>query len=468
MKRLWIGLLGFILTIGACSESEDSGVVDTIPPEFVSCSFQNATEVEKGEASVEIIYNQNLILLKPHGITLNDLPVNDASAAYTKLMVRLTLEEATEYNLKIPAGVIQGPDGSTADEVVISFKTEAPVLVSIDADLVVDNPSPQVVKVYNFLKNNYGIKILSSTMSNGAVDTNEAEWVKQHTGKYPAMIGIDYIFLNWSPANWIDYNNIDVQKNWWANNGLINATWHWNIPPNETITDHTKFTFRLENEDGVKVNFQPSNVPIDGTWENEVAKADFDELIAYIKLLQDENIPLIWRPLHEAAGNIYEYNNGQAWFWWGMEGGDAYVELWRFMFDYFQSKGVNNLIWVWTTQTKDDDFYPGDAYVDIIGKDVYNNTNIDELAELFSSLQQKYPTKMITLSECGNVTDVSKQWNKGGKWSWFMPWCDHERTNDVNEADFTSTEHEFANANWWIDAINHDDVITLDEMPDLK
>ena len=466
--KLCLGLLVFVLIIYSCNDSQGNAVNDNDPPEYVSCRYQNASNVEKGDVSVEIIYNQNLILLKPHGITLNDLQVNNASAAFTKLTVKLSLEEATEYNLKIPAGVVQGPDGSTADEVVISFKTKEPVSVNIDANLVADSPSPQAVKVYNFLKNNYGIKTLSSAMSNGAVDTNEAEWVKQHTGKYPAMLGIDYLFLNWSPANWIDYNNIDVQKDWWSNNGLITASWHWNIPPNETITDYRKFTFRLENEDGVKVTFKPSNVSIDGTWENQVAKADFNELIGYIKLLQDEGIPLIWRPLHEAAGNIYEYNNGQAWFWWGMEGGDAYVELWRYMFDYFKSKGINNLIWVWTTQTKDDDFYPGDEYVDIVGKDVYTNSDAADLSALFKSIQEKYPRKMITLSECGNVANISGQWNNGAKWSWFMPWCDHERTDDVNDANFASTDHEFANGSWWIDAINQDEVITRDEMPDLK
>ncbi|MCU4177245.1 glycosyl hydrolase [Carboxylicivirga sp. N1Y90] len=468
MMRLWIGLFGFGLLVFACSKSDGNAVVDTDPPEFVSCSFQDAINVNKGDVSIEIIFNQNVILLKPHGITLNDVQVNAAMAAYKKLTIKVTLEEATEYSLKIPAHVIKGPDGSTADEIIISFRTKDPVSVSIDADLAVGNSSPEAVNVYNFLKENYGIKTLSSAMSNGAVDTNEAEWVKQHTGKYPAMIGIDYIFLNWAPANWIDYNNIDVQKDWWANNGLITASWHWNIPPNENITDHTKFTFRLENEDGIKVTFKPSNVPIDGTWENQVAKADFDELITYIQLLQSEGIPLIWRPLHEAAGNIYEYNNGQAWFWWGLDGGDAYVELWRFMFDYFKSKGVNNLIWVWTTQTKDADFYPGDAYVDIIGKDVYNNNDSEGLAELFKELQEAYPTKMITLSELGNVANVSAQWSKGAQWSWFMPWCDHDRTHNVNDADFASTDHQFANASWWNDALNPDYVITRDEMPSLK
>ncbi|MFR5757995.1 MAG: glycosyl hydrolase [Bacteroides cellulosilyticus] len=59
-------------------------------------------------------------------------------------------------------------------------------------------------------------------------------------------------------------------------------------------------------------------------------------------------------------------------FWWGSDGADTYKKLWRYMFNFFKEKGINNLIWVWTTQTKDVDFYPGDEYVDIIGRDIYN------------------------------------------------------------------------------------------------
>ncbi len=46
-------------------------------------------------------------------------------------------------------------------------------------------------------------------MSNVNWNMNEAEWVKLHTGKYPAMITTDYIHLPASPANWIDYSQTE-------------------------------------------------------------------------------------------------------------------------------------------------------------------------------------------------------------------------------------------------------------------
>lgn len=207
---------------------------------------------------------------------------------------------------------------------------------------------------------------------------------------------------------------------------------------------------------------------VEGTWENGILKDDLKEMADYLKLLQIKNIPVVWRPLHEAAGNIYEYSGGSAWFWWGANGAESYKQLWIYMFEYFEAQGLNNLIWVWTTQTKDDDFYPGDEYVDIVGRDIYNVSDASAISSQFISVQEKYPTKMVTLSEFGNVAPISEQWSDGAKWSYFMPWYDYDRTNDISEADFASTDHIHANAAWWQDAFNQSYVITLDQMPSLK
>ncbi len=467
MKILWIGLLGFVLIFISCSKDEGNGVVDTDPPEFVSCSFQGVTNVNKGDAIIEIIYNENVVLLNPHGITLNNVLVTHVIAAYTKLTVKVTLEEATEYTLKIPAGVIKGPVGSTADEVIISFRTKDPVSLIIDTNLVSVNASPEAVNVYKFLKENYGVKCISAVQSNVAWNINEAEWVKQHTGKYPAMATMDYIHLPFSPANWIDYSQTGFIEDWWSNNGLISASWHWLVPKfngGEGYVYGTEdYTYKPS-----ETTFKASNVTIEGTWENTLAKADLEKIAGYLKLLQAKNIPVIWRPLHEAAGNIYEYSNGTAWFWWGTGGADVYKDIWIFMFDYFESQGLDNLIWVWNTQTKDDPFYPGDEYVDIVGRDIYSNDDASDIASQFNSIQERFPNKIVTLSELGSVAKMSEQWSAGAKWSYFMSWYDYERTNTINNTSFTSTDHMHANAAWWIDAFSIDYVVTRDQMPDLK
>jgi mannan endo-1,4-beta-mannosidase len=359
----------------------------------------------------------------------------------------------------VPGGAVVNTSGIPSEQdITFSFTTQAPV--EITSELVVSNPSPEAQNVYNFLKENYGSKIISGTIANVSWNINEAEWVYSHTGKYPAMNTFDYIHLNWAPDNWIDYSDTQVVEDWWANNGLVGACWHWNVPLSEGASE---YTYRPE-----ETTFHAANATIDGTWENDIVKADLEEIAGYLNLLKNKNIPVIWRPLHEAAGNIYEYDGGKAWFWWGADGAQAFKNLWVYMFEYFEQQGLNNLIWVWTTQAKDDEFYPGDEYVDIVGRDIYNNNDAADIASQFEAIQDAYPTKMVTLSEMGSVAKISDQWNNGALWSWFMPWYDYERTNNPGDTDFSETNHTHAAISWWEDAVSHEAVITRDEMPDLK
>lgn len=48
-----------------------------------------------------------------------------------------------------------------------------------------------------------------------------------------------------------------------------------------------------------------------------------------LKRLRDAKVPVLWRPLHEAAGN--QWNT--PWFWWGSKGATVYKQLWNIMFD---------------------------------------------------------------------------------------------------------------------------------------
>jgi mannan endo-1,4-beta-mannosidase len=370
------------------------------------------------------------------------------------------MEENTDYIVNISATSILDLANNYAKAYAYSFSTKPEIIVEINPTLAVTNPSAQAVNVYNFLMENYGNKVISSTIANVSWNTNEAEWIHQHTGKFPAMHTFDYIHLRWSPANWIDYSDIKVVEDWWNNNGIVSACWHWNVPSYDGSNEYTSTSS--------ETTFNAGYALIEGTWENGILKADLEKMAGYLKLLQIKNIPVVWRPLHEAAGNIYEYNGGLAWFWWGADGAESFKQLWIYMFEYFESQGLNNLIWVWTTQTKDDDFYPGDEYVDIIGRDIYDVSDASTISSQFISVQERYPTKMVTLSEFGSVAPISEQWSAGAKWSYFMPWYDYERTNNTSQPDFSSTDHEHANAAWWQNAFDQNYVITLDQMPSLK
>ncbi|MDR0618788.1 MAG: Ig-like domain-containing protein [Bacteroidales bacterium] len=388
------------------------------------------------------------------GSNSDTVGIKSVAASRTNVTIKTEkLRKSTTYTLTVPDGVITGPAKVPAPQVTITFSTVDTQNVQT-SELVTQNPSPEAINLYNFLKENYGHKIISGTVAKVAWNTDEAEMVFAATGKYPAMNTFDYIHLWASPANWIDYTQTQIVEEWWNSGGIVSACWHWNVPVSQNATQG-QVTFRPE-----ETTFRPANALIAGTWENTVMKADLQKMAEYLKLLQQKNIPVIWRPLHEGAGNIYAFQGGTAWFWWGRDGANAYVALWRYMFNYFQQQGLNNLIWVWTTQVNDGPFYPGDDYVDIVGRDLYNESSAAAAAAEFSAIAEKYTDKLVTLSECGNVATISGQWAAGAKWSFFMPWYDYDNTN--------LNGHEHADLQWWQNAANNPLVIMRSGVPDLK
>ncbi len=201
-----------------------------------------------------------------------------------------------------------------------------------------------------------------------------------------------------------------------------------------------------------QTTFMPSNCLVEGTWENKIWNDDLAKVAGYLKTMQEMGIAVIWRPFHEAKGNYDVYQAGTgAWFWWGKEGPEVCKQLWIAMYDYMKAQGVNNLIWVWTDipTSFDPKWYPGDQYVDMVGADIYNQTDAAAIASTMQQLQYLYPNKMVTLSECGGVADAGAQFEAGATWSWFMPWYEGEGT-------------AYAPMEWWQNVMNSPHVITRD------
>lgn len=120
--------------------------------------------------------------------------------------------------------------------------------------------------------------------------------------------------------------------------------------------------------------------------------------------------------------------------------------------------GLHNLIWVWTREPNDDAWYPGDEYVDIVGRDIYKDGDHSSQVLEFNDMVDRYSgKKIITISESGSFPDVDNLIKDAAGWSWFMPWYGkYTRDAIYNPLDL------------WKKMFASDYVITLDEMPNLK
>lgn len=408
---------------------------------------ENAT-LSPRSVQLDIFFDQQIriedtLKIKLNGAKLQFKPYSSQLKLSTPLG---HLEENTAYTLTIEQGAISTSYGRlNSKPISLKFRTDNSPLTNI---LIAQNASQQAQNVYKFLLENFGEKTISGTMANVSWNTNEAEWVYKHTGKYPALNAFDYIHAN---GNWVDYTNIKVVQDWWNKNGLVSIGWHWNVPKTIGSSEYAFYT--------KETDFDINKALQEGTAENVIIKADLDKVANYLLLLQQANIPVLWRPLHEAAG---------AWFWWGAKGAEPCKELWKFMFETFENKGLNNLIWVWTAEAGDTEWYPGDEYVDIIGRDIYNKMNANDMQGEYNDLVLRFPNKVIALSEMGSVANVAEQLDNGTMWSWAMPWYDFDRTKDINNGSFAQAQHMHADILFWQKMINHKKVITRDQMPSLK
>ncbi len=329
-----------------------------------------------------------------------------------------------------------------------TVKNSEPVIKTEEkiSDKAINCQNENVQKLYSFLYDNYGKKTISGIMANVSMEQSEAALVKSAIGKMPVIQTIDYIHLQYSWGK--DYYT-DISKliEHYKRGGIIAAGWHTMVPEKEAeVSKENKWVYKT-------TGFKPSRVVKTGTWENTFFNKALEDCVARLALFKEEGIPVIWRPLHEASG---------AWFWWGQENAESYKKLWIYMFDFFKEKGLDNLIWVWTSQIgvgqwdKDDDsnWYPGSEYVDLIARDCYEK-NAAEAAQEFEKIQKVFSGKMITLGECGSVGKMSEIFSLGGKYSYFMPWYTY------NLADLDKSEH--ANTAWWKDAAESENVIFLEE-----
>ncbi len=480
MKTLKTLLAMALLAVGCMSILTACGDDDNDEPEapkvsisLRSCSITEGMEYQASTLTeVTLSYNTVVAVSPKANITLNGTKCSAASSATTAMNVIVTLptlEAGTSYTLDIPAGSIVGKDDATASAPAyqVKFTTKAKPATGDIPTAPVTASAPQAKALYQLLLNYYGEKVVSSVMANVNWNNDCAEKVYKLTGKYPAMNCYDFIHICFSPANWIDYTNIKPVTDWVKAGGLVQLMWHFNVPKKEGSTDVTCTPS--------ETTFKTANVFVDGTWEHKWFYEQMDKVTTTILQLQQAGIAATWRPFHEAAGNATAKQQAawtKSWFWWGYDGAETYKKLWRTMFDYFKQKGINNLIWVWTTQNyngnsqqynQDTDWYPGTEYVDIVARDLYGYSAAQNAQE-FNEIQAAYPNKMVALGECGYGDNggarteqafIGDCFTQGAAWSHFMVWYQGgQGSTDTMCSD-----------DWWRNVMKSDYVITRDELP---
>ena len=310
---------------------------------------------------------------------------------------------------------------------IIIFLAFPAKLVIAQQSLCTPNPSKEAVALYKYIQDMKGKKILSG-QQDSPWGIDEFAYLKENTGKQPAIKGMDFIAQK--------DNAGEVQKaiDWWKAGGIPTIMWHWGAPSIGEGYEASKKPIEIDN------CFVEGTPEYKAFWAELKAKGDL------LQQLKDANVPVIWRPFHELNGN---------WFWWGKQGPERFKKLWITMYNYYvKERGLNNLIWTLCyTGQPDVAWYPGDQYVDIAGADTYAKNDTPQM-EMYNKVKTITSNRIpIAFHECGTPPNPDKCLSEGGMWSWWMEW----HTSHLQNLDKTYLKFVY----------DHDLVITLDEVPDI-
>lgn len=285
------------------------------------------------------------------------------------------------------------------------------------ARLVSKNAGESTKKLFDYLKSIYGKNILSGQQYLQPDELEDAVYYRL-TGRIPAVRGYDLLDMCKNMPN----SQTDRAIYWAKNSGcIITMCWHWYAPDDIKNPSDSVWSFYYKTTGyQKKTSFDIINAVEEGTLEHEFALEQIDIAAEELKKLEAEDIPVLWRPLHEADGN---------WFWWGNrknDGGksiEAYKKLWYIIFDRLENyHKLTNLIWVWNGQSRDMAVHPNTF--DICGEDIYSEIPSDHSSQRSRFLDVTSYTygKMAALSECGYMPDPKNLKRDGVKWLWWLPW----------------------------------------------
>lgn len=250
--------------------------------------------------------------------------------------------------------------------------------------------------------------------------------IKAVTGSFPAVFGWDIGGIGDS-CN-LDSVDFKKMKQWitdaYLMGGINTVSWHMLNPVTKTNAwDTTKAVASI----------------LQGGSNHEYFKSKLKQVATFFNSLVGKNgepIPLIFRPWHEHTGS---------WFWWGKNHctKQEYIGLWQFTVHYLRdSLQVHNLLYAYSPDAYGEYMYayPGDAYVDIMGVDMYffgNDTTLfaTDLADKLHNLVligEKHK-KIAALTETGREKLIPSNWhtqvllkaintNRAGEIAYILTW----------------------------------------------
>ena len=383
----------------------------------------------------------------PYGAKDQDVYVNGVFVSSLNFPATTGYADLTAGSLTLNAGSntigIYKNWGYTDFDKISLYTVSLHDYTTVSATPIDPAATTEAVALYNYLKSNYGQKIISGQTSDYYTT------VSPNAAKKPVIRAYDFqhytvgYSYKWNNATnsqgfgWDDDGTTQAAIDWYnstCQKGIVAFHWHWHSPSGGQAGTNTFYT--------ASTTFDVTKAVTVGTTEYTAVIRDIDSIATQLKKLQSAGVPVMWRPLHEAGG---------AWFWWGAKGSAAALALYDIVYNRLVNyHGVHNVIWQWSTP--EPSWYPGNSKVDMLGYDSYPGAyNYGTQKLIFDQLYTIVNgQKMLAMTENGPIPDPDACFTSDAKWAYFMSWSD--LVTQQNSAAQLSLVY------------NHAKVVTLDEV----
>lgn len=348
--------------------------------------------------------------------------------------------------------------------------------------------------LYSILCSNYGKQVLTA-QHDTAGGTSETKLASEITQKYPAIRISD--IGGYTKGNPKD---VSLAIKYFEAGGLVGYDWYWIDPFGDKNSDKFEITevdfditkaipemeyipAQIVDEDGdgiadegteliapaqTKPKYTVDEVAalkaedLKGLYnDGDISKElyyillDIDKISSKLLKLQEDGVPVLWRPLPVASNGLY---------WWGLDK-DSYIWLWQMMYKRMTAyHGLKNLVWVWSAQNAD--WYVGDEYCDVLSADVYTDGNRNGQINTLLFLNNLSKTKPLAMSECGNLPAIESVLQEKAFWTYTALWTEPYLSEETGMFTSNAEVQEQLSARFK-EYYNNNYTLTRDELPDV-
>ncbi len=249
-------------------------------------------------------------------------------------------------------------------------------------------------------------EFFNSYRQTGLNDGETASDSRDVTGAHPAVLGSDFHYFLYKTDN---EKRIHTEALRYAYQQGYAVTLDWHMFGRYEAS----FNYNAANNNRYLVYNIVRDLYGDRAW----FYGELDKVVSLVNnsfVVNGERIPVVLRLFHEMNGG---------WFWWGSAATNAtdYKAFYQLAVNYIKSR-CNSVLFAWSPDSVADfNYYPGTAYVDVLGLDMYEigdswNTTAKfrtEMGKIVDHCQAN--GKVAVLSETG-YRSGDANWASGNYW----------------------------------------------------